>query len=61
MNKLAELRKQNNMKLKDVVKKMKTNVSVQRISDWEHGRITPGIKNAKKLAKIFGVGLDDIY
>ena len=56
--KIFELRKQNNLsqeKLAELV-----GVSRQTISKWELGETSPDIKQAKRLAEIFRVSLDQL-
>lgn len=57
-NKISELRKKANFSQEELAEKM--NVTRQTISKWELNETTPDIKQAKKLAKIFNVSLDEL-
>lgn len=36
-------------------------VNQTAISQWERGITTPSLKNAKRLAHVFGCTIDDLY
>ena len=57
-NKIFVLRKQYNFSQEDLADKM--NVARQTISNWELGETSPGIDQAKKLAKIFNISLEEL-
>ncbi len=55
---LAELRKKNHYKQKDLANRL--NVSQQVISNIERGFSTPDIELLKKLADLYGISLDQL-
>lgn len=55
MNRVKELRNENNLSLQDVVNK--TGISKSTLSNYEHGRAQPKKENADILAKFFNVGV----
>ena len=55
---LKELRKQANLTQEDVGKKL--NVDQAAISKWESGNTKPSRKYHKKLAKLYGVTVDEL-
>lgn len=57
-NKIFELRKKNNLSQEQLAEKM--DVTRQTISKWELGETSPDLKQAKELAKIFNVSLDEL-
>jgi len=56
--KLLELRKKNNFSQEQLAEKL--GVARQTISKWELGETSPDLKEAKELAKIFNVSLDEL-
>ena len=56
--KLQSLRKELNISQEQLAEQL--NVTRQTISKWELGETTPDIKQAKKLAEIFKVSLDEL-
>ena len=59
MNKLCELRKKNNLTQEALAKKLY--VSRQTISKWELGETKPNIEQARDLAKIFNISVDELF
>ena len=59
MNRLKELRKENNFKQTDLAEKI--GVTRQVVSNYELGTVKPSLDKAKKLADIFGCSLEDIF
>lgn len=57
-NKILELRKKNNLSQESLAEKL--GVARQTISKWELGETSPDLKQAKVLAKIFNVSLDEL-
>ncbi len=57
-NKIFELRKKENLSQEELAEKL--DVSRQTISKWELGETNPNIEQAKKLAKIFKISLDEL-
>lgn len=57
-NKILELRKSHNLSQEQLAEKLQ--VSRQTISKWELNETVPDIKQAQKLAKLFGVSLDNL-
>lgn len=55
---IAELRKKNNLSQEDLAEKVK--VTRQTISKWELNETVPDIKQARVLASIFKISLDDL-
>lgn len=58
-NKLEELRKQQGMKQEDLANAL--NVTRQTIGSLENGRYNPSIFLAFKIARYFGVSIEDIF
>lgn len=58
-NRLEELRKKHGIKQEDLADVME--VSRQTISSLENGRYNPSILLAYKLARYFGVTIEDIF
>lgn len=56
--KITELRKKENMTIEKLSSKI--GISRQTLSNWESDITSPNLKEAKKLANIFGVSLDDL-
>jgi putative transcriptional regulator len=57
--KIQELRKERGLMQGFVAKQM--GISQQLLSDWEKGRTYPRIDKAYKLAKVLGVGIEELY
>ena len=57
-DKIFKLRKKNNMTQENLAEKL--NVTRQTISKWELNETTPDIKEAKELAKIFNITLNEL-
>ena len=57
-NKILDLRKEHNLSQEQLAEKM--HVARQTISKWELGETSPDLKEAKKLAQIFNVSLDEL-
>ncbi len=57
-NKIAEFRKKENLSQEQLAEKI--DVTRQTISKWELGETNPNIEQAKKLAKVFKVSLDEL-
>ena len=57
-NKIFELRKINHLSQEQLAEKLE--VVRQTISKWELGETTPDLKQAKALAKIFKISLDEL-
>ena len=57
-NKILELRKKNNLSQEELAEKV--SVARQTISKWELGETAPDIKQAKQLASIFNVSVDEL-
>lgn len=58
-NKLEQIRTANNIKQEDFAKAM--GVSRQTISSLENGRYNPSIMLAYKIAKFFGLKIEDVF
>ncbi len=58
-NRLEEIRKQNGITQEELADKLE--VSRQTISSLEKGRYNPSIILAFKLAKLFGISVEDIF
>ena len=58
-NRLEELRKQRNMKQEDLAAALE--VSRQTIGSLENGRYNPSILLAFKIARYFGLSIEDIF
>ncbi|WP_297301147.1 helix-turn-helix transcriptional regulator [uncultured Oscillibacter sp.] len=56
MNNIRLLREQNDMTMEELAERV--GVKHPAVFKWEHGRNNPSLKNARKLADIFGVSLD---
>ena len=56
--KLIKLRKENAWSQEEFAEKL--NVTRQTISKWELGQTTPDTDNLSKMAKIFGVSVNDL-
>lgn len=56
--KIGELRKEKNLTQEKLSEKL--GISRQTLSNWESGNTTPDIVQAKQLAQIFKVSLDDL-
>ena len=59
MSKLCELRKKNNLTQEALAEKLY--VSRQTISKWELGETKPNIEQARDLAKIFNISVDELF
>lgn len=57
-SRIYELRKKNNLSQENLAEKI--GVARQTISKWELGETSPDIKQAKQLAQIFNVSLDEL-
>ena len=57
-NKILELRKKNMLSQEELAEKV--GVARQTISKWELGETSPDLKQAKELAKVFKVSLDEL-
>ena len=57
-NKILELRKKENLSQEELAEKV--GVARQTISKWELGETAPDIKQAKQLANIFNVSVDEL-
>lgn len=57
-SKICKLRKSANISQEQLAEKL--NVTRQTISNWELGQTTPDIIQAKQIAKIFSIGLDEL-
>lgn len=57
-NKIQQLRKKINMSQEELSNKI--GVARQTISNWETGALSPDIKQAKELAKVFNISLDEL-
>lgn len=58
-NRLEELRKQNGIKQEDLASALE--VSRQTIGSLENGRYNPSIILAFKIARFFGLTIEDIF
>lgn len=58
-DKIAEMRKQNNMTQKDLAEKL--NVSDKVISKWETGKCLPDVEMMMKLSRALGVSISELY
>ena len=56
--KLFELRKSKHLSQEQVAEQL--HVTRQTVSNWELGETTPDLNQAKELAKLFSVSLDDL-
>ena len=57
-NKIAELRKKNNLSQEELAEKV--GVARQTISKWEIGDTTPDINQVKIISKIFNISIDEL-
>ena len=57
--KIAELRREHNMKQDELAEQL--GVTPQAVSKWENGASMPDISLLPKLAKIFGVSIDELF
>ena len=57
-NKILSLRKENNITQEELASKL--GVARQTISKWELGETSPDIKQAKVLAQLFNISLDEL-
>jgi len=57
-DKIVKLRKKNNMTQENLAEKLK--VTRQTISKWELNETAPDIKEAKELASVFKVSINDL-
>jgi putative transcriptional regulator len=57
--KIKEIRKSKGLVQKFVAEQMQ--MTPTQLSDWESGRKYPRIDKAFKLAKVLGVGIEDLY
>ena len=57
-SKICKLRKNANISQEQLAEKL--DVTRQTISNWELGQTTPDIFQAKEIARIFGIGLDEL-
>ena len=58
-NRIEEIRKEKQIRQEDFAKSM--GVSRQTISSLENGRYNPSITLAYKIAKYFGMSIEDIF
>ena len=58
-NRIEEIRKDRGIRLEDFAKSM--GVSRQTISSLETGRYNPSITLAYKIAKYFGMAIEDVF
>ena len=58
-NKIENIRKEKNIRQEDFAKAM--GVSRQTISSLEHGRYNPSILLAYKIAKYFGMTIEEVF
>lgn len=56
--KIKDLRVKNQMTQKDLADKLY--VTYQAVSRWENGEVEPSISTIKEMAKIFGVGVNEL-
>lgn len=56
--KIAQLRKENNLTQKDLGDKL--NISPQAVSKWEKGLSQPDIESLRKISELFDVSIDDL-
>ena len=59
-NKLKEYRQLKGVRQQDIVDLLGIK-GINRLSRWEAGIAMPNVPNAMKLARIFGVEIQDIY
>lgn len=57
--KIRELRKKNNVTQEQLAEVL--SVSFQAVSKWENGRSMPDIEQLPRLAKYFGVTMDELF
>lgn len=58
-NKLEEIRKQHGITQEELAEKLE--VSRQTISSLENGRYNPSILLAFKIAKVFGLSVEEVF
>ena len=58
-NKIENIRKEKNIRQEDFAKAM--GVSRQTISSLENGRYNPSILLAHKIAKFFGMAIEEVF
>ena len=58
-NRVEEIRKERGIRQEDLAKSM--GVSRQTISSLENGRYNPSIMLAYKIAKFFGMSIEDVF
>ena len=58
-NKIEEIRKEKGIRQEDFAKEM--GVSRQTISSLENGRYNPSIMLAYKIAKYFGMAIEEVF
>ena len=58
-NRIEEIRKENGIRQEDFAKEM--GVSRQTISSLENGRYNPSIMLAYKIAKFFGMTIEEVF
>ena len=58
-NKIEEIRKEKGIRQEDFAKEM--GVSRQTISSLENGRYNPSIMLAYKIAKFFGMAIEEVF
>ena len=58
-NRIEEIRKERGIRQEDFAKSM--GVSRQTISSLENGRYNPSITLAYKIAKYFGMAIEDVF
>ena len=57
--KIAQMRKMNNMTQKDLAEKL--NISDKVISKWETGKCLPDVETMLKLSKVLDVSISELY
>ena len=57
-NRIANLRKKNNLSQEELADKI--GVTRQTISKWELNNTTPDIMQAKKISEVFSISLDEL-
>lgn len=58
-NRIEEIRNERNIKQEELARQMK--VSRQTISSLENGRYNPSIMLAHKIAKFFGMTIEEVF
>lgn len=56
MNNIRLLREQNDMTMEELAERV--GVKHPAVFKWEHGMNNPSMKNARKLADVFGVSME---